>query len=195
MKTISKLALAAIVLSHHYAYAEGVKMYTGEDTPTAEEMADILFKNTNSPSRPKIKTRSISFSKKASTPPALPTPENAIQQAKAASIGLPIQFGYNSADILPESYTSLDEIAKLLQMPQYQHEKLLIEGHTDAAGPEDYNYYLSLQRAKAVKNYLVNRFNISANRLLTSGKGESSPLPNTSPRSPQNRRVQFYRAQ
>jgi outer membrane protein OmpA-like peptidoglycan-associated protein len=187
---LTEFAIAALLLSQGYAFAQEVKMYT-DSTPSAEEMANILFGDVPTQAKPKIKTRSINFSKK---PAALPSPQAALQQAKAASIGLPIRFGYNSTEILPESYASLDEVGKMLQMEQLRNEKLLIEGHTDASGSDTYNRYLSEKRALAVKNYLISRFNIEPHRLLVSGKGESDPLPGIPAYSAQNRRVQFYRA-
>ena len=81
----------------------------------------------------------------------------------------------------------------MMQMEKLADKKLLIEGHTDALGPEEYNEILSRKRAQSVKNYLQGKFNIAPERLLVSGKGESGILPGTKPTDPVNRRVQFYR--
>ena len=66
-----------------------------------------------------------------------------------------------------------------------------MEGHTDASGTENYNMILSKKRAGAVKNYLIKYYNISANRLLAKGKGETALLNNALPDSAANRRVRI----
>ena len=68
---------------------------------------------------------------------------------------------------------------------------VLIEGHTDATGPEPYNERLSERRAQAVKGYLVARHGIDAARLRAVGRGERAPLPGRDGEAPENRRVQF----
>jgi outer membrane protein OmpA-like peptidoglycan-associated protein len=67
-----------------------------------------------------------------------------------------------------------------------------IEGHTDTVGPADENRLLSERRANAVRDYLVERFSIAADRLVTEGLGESRLLVPTADETPQqrNRRVQ-----
>ena len=168
-------------------YAEDVKMY--ERPPSAAEMGNILFSNN---AAPKIKTRSISFGK--SKPVAEEQPQQKELAESSNTIGLPIKFGYNSTQILPESMPFLDEVGNMLSLEEFSEEKLVIEGHTDAAGSDKYNRYLSKKRAESVKNYLAKNFQITDNRLYVSGKGESSPLKGMDPYDGVNRRVQFYRA-
>ena len=82
----------------------------------------------------------------------------------------------------------------MLSSPDYANEKLLIEGHTDSKGSDQYNQYLSEKRAESVKKYLRENFNIASNRLFVTGMGESQPLNNVKSSSSANRRVQFRRA-
>ena len=66
-----------------------------------------------------------------------------------------ILFDLNSATIKAESKPVLEEVLGLLQgEPSW---KLTIEGHTDSTGSPDFNQKLSLQRADAVKAYLLGR--------------------------------------
>ena len=67
-----------------------------------------------------------------------------------------------------------------------------LEGHTDSTGPEAYNMGLSVRRAEAVKNHLVEN-GIDTSRLTTKGFGESNPIaPNdTAKGRAENRRVGF----
>ena len=190
--------IAACVAAHNVS-AGDVKMYNS--APSAEEMGRLLFGDDGSSGEPEMKTRSISFSKKKPSPSmeeaqpksiSKPVEETA-SASEPKALGLPIKFASNSATILDDSLPFLNEIGKMLSMDD--NRKILIEGHTDAAGSEDYNLMLSYRRAKSVRAYLVDNYNISESRLKVSGKGEMSPLEGTNPRDGINRRVQFYKAQ
>ena len=52
----------------------------------------------------------------------------------------------------------------------------IIEGHTDRVGTADHNMKLSLRRAEAVVNYLVEHFGIERSRLSAKGYGFSRPI-------------------
>lgn len=189
-----KSVLAVIVCSifmQSQAYAEDVQMII-DRVPSADEMAEILFPDSvdqsQVTSKPGVKKRSVSF-KKTSSDSMLEDSANASQ-----TLGLPIKFSFNSAEIETDSKPLLNEIGKMMTMDTLVNEKLLIEGHTDATGTEDYNYQLSKRRANAVKNYLVINFQIKPDRLLIKGMGENSPLKGRNAYDPSNRRVQFRRA-
>jgi outer membrane protein OmpA-like peptidoglycan-associated protein len=109
---------------------------------------------------------------------------------RGQSVGLPIEFAYDSAEIRLASQPFLDQIAALMR--QDHDLSLLVEGHTDSSGAELYNDTLSWKRAQAVKAYLTNQHGIPAARLKAAGVGERMPLLGTSPDDPRNRRVQFY---
>lgn len=184
---------SVLMLWQFNASAQGVKMYTGK-APSAEEMGSILFSNQPVQKTGDIKMRSISFGK----PKAAPTPAEFDTPAVAeqsSTIGLPIKFAYNSAQVLGESKPFLNEIGKMLSLPDFANERLIIEGHTDAGGSEKYNRFLSERRAQSVKKYLRQNFSIAANRLSITGMGESQPLPDVNPYAAVNRRVQFRKAQ
>ena len=102
-----------------------------------------------------------------------------------------VQFVVNNAQILPESYGLLAEVADLIaRTPALK--RLEVQGHTDNAGAPDYNQTLSDNRAKAVRQWLLDH-GIDANRLTAKGYGETKPLvPNlTATMKGKNRRVQF----
>jgi outer membrane protein OmpA-like peptidoglycan-associated protein len=69
---------------------------------------------------------------------------------------------------------------------------LLIEGYTSNDGDEDYNTELSVKRAEAVRDLLIN-LGVEKERLQVIGLGETSPIGNNdSPEGrAENRRVQF----
>lgn len=103
-----------------------------------------------------------------------------------------ILFDLNSANIKAESKPVLEEVLGLMQSePSW---KLTIEGHTDSTGSSDYNQKLSLQRADAVKAYLV-AAGIEAGFLQTQGFGSSKPVADNASElgRAQNRRVELVR--
>lgn len=121
--------------------------------------------------------------------PAAPA-ARAPSRAEPESIALPVQFGFDSADILPHARAQLDAVAEGIKMLP-EASRVLIEGHTDSTGPDEYNLQLSRKRAEAVKQYLVNSHGVTARRLLTAGFGETRPLSGNEAAAPENRRVQF----
>ena len=76
-------------------------------------------------------------------------------------------------------------------MNQYQDVIVELEGHTDSVGPEAYNQGLSQRRADAVRQVLIDRFNIQGSRISATGYGESQPIASndTAAGRQQNRRV------
>jgi outer membrane protein OmpA-like peptidoglycan-associated protein len=109
---------------------------------------------------------------------------------RPSALSLPVQFAFDSADILPAARQQLDALAAGIRMlPELQ--SVVVEGHTDANGPEHYNGQLSQRRAQAVKQYLVAVHRIEPARLRAVGLGEQAPLRGLDPYAGENRRVQF----
>jgi hypothetical protein len=68
--------------------------------------------------------------------------------------------------------------------------KIVLEGHSDTIGPEDFNHDLSLERANLVKTRLV-ELGVSADRIETVGLGGTRPLHSDTPDATSvNRRVE-----
>ncbi len=99
-------------------------------------------------------------------------------------------FATGSFKLLPKSFKSLDEVAKLLK----DDESLMVDvnGHTDAQGKDDKNQILSENRAAAVKAYLVSK-GISDSRLTSVGFGSTKPVAdnNTAAGRAKNRRTEL----
>ena len=85
-----------------------------------------------------------------------------------------IFFDFNSPVLRPESTPELERIRMMLATHR-QIEKVLIAGHTDGIGNDDYNLELSKRRAESVKGYLADK-GIDGGRIETVGKGESQPV-------------------
>ncbi|MFA5012593.1 MAG: OmpA family protein [Ignavibacteria bacterium] len=101
-----------------------------------------------------------------------------------------IVFKTSSAEIMPESLPILNKALEYLKT--HPTERYEIGGHCDTRGTAKYNQKLSENRAKSVKQWLVNN-GIDAGRLTTVGYSFNKPLvPNTSPENMQkNRRIEY----
>ena len=102
-----------------------------------------------------------------------------------------INFDFDSSVISINSYEILKRIGNVLNRDDMQTVKFEIIGHTDAKGDANYNQKLSEKRAKSVKNYLIDNYEIKSSRLNDIGKGESQLLPNIDSLDSKNRRVQI----
>jgi len=103
-----------------------------------------------------------------------------------------IQFASGSWEIDPVSYPMLDEVGEVLA--RWTEFVIEIGGHTDAQGGDMENQLLSLRRAKAVRDYLVEHFSaIQGRQLTTKGYGESHPIAKNESWDgrAKNRRVEF----
>ncbi|MEJ2422869.1 MAG: OmpA family protein [Candidatus Thiodiazotropha sp.] len=101
-----------------------------------------------------------------------------------------VLFSFGKTDLLPGAMNTIDKLAKFLA--EYPNKTVLIEGHTDNIGSEEYNQKLSEQRALAVKNALI-QVGVDASRIDTVGLGESSPITDNSTEAGRlkNRRVEI----
>ncbi len=101
-----------------------------------------------------------------------------------------IEFKFDSAKILKKGTSILDRVYEILQ--KYEKYDVIIEGHTDNIGEDDYNLKLSEKRAKAVLDYLEDK-GIEKKKMQFVGMGESVPLYNndTKENRRRNRRVEF----
>lgn len=105
-------------------------------------------------------------------------------------IDLEINFDYNSADISKTSLPNVQALGRALSDPGLRGSTFVVAGHTDAAGSDGYNQELSERRADSIKHYLVEKFNIAAENLVTVGYGKTKPKDPNAPMDPLNRRVQ-----
>ena len=103
-----------------------------------------------------------------------------------------IEFESNSYTFTPEAETSLKELFDLVNTAS-QNANLSIVGYTDNTGNPDKNIVLSLKRAKAVKQWLIDhsKQSFTSEKFSTDGKGGEDPVGSnaTSEGRQQNRRV------
>jgi outer membrane protein OmpA-like peptidoglycan-associated protein len=79
--------------------------------------------------------------------------------------------------------TKLDQVAEALKA-QGSEKRMVVEGHTDSQGSDRINQPLSLNRANAVRDYLVSR-GVDSDKIRAVGLGASRPLLDN--RNPENR--------
>jgi outer membrane protein OmpA-like peptidoglycan-associated protein len=114
--------------------------------------------------------------------------------AKATNRGLVVTLGdvlfdTGKSEIKGGAARNISKLAAFLN--EHKDRSVIIEGHTDNVGSDDYNMGLSQRRADSVKAYLVSE-GIVSSRIVTSGKGEASPVAgnDTASKRQQNRRVE-----
>lgn len=88
------------------------------------------------------------------------------------SVSVPIEFVTGSVDFTPKGWQAAQEL--LSQVLADGPSRISLIGHTDPRGDSAYNVRLSLERAKAVGNFL--RANGYDGDVWVEGKGESEPL-------------------
>jgi peptidoglycan-associated lipoprotein len=101
-----------------------------------------------------------------------------------------VHFEFDKYDIRPEDAKTLDANASWLK--SNAENLVLIEGHCDERGTNEYNLALGERRAKATMNYLVSQ-GVQANRITIISYGEERPLCNEKTDScwAKNRRAHF----
>jgi outer membrane protein OmpA-like peptidoglycan-associated protein len=123
--------------------------------------------------------------------------ERDIEGAKVERIGEGIKitfasgilFDVDQSDVKWEAQQNLIKLAGI--MNKYEDTDVLIEGHTDSDGAENYNLALSNRRARSVTNFLAN-LDVDATRFTIMGYGETQPVASneTAAGKAQNRRVE-----
>lgn len=109
---------------------------------------------------------------------------------KEGNTRLLIFFDFDKADLKEESIPELERVIEFLR--ENPDVKIAIEGHTDDVGSDEYNNSLSLNRANAVKKYIVDA-GIDSKRIKTEGYGKRKPLMQgtTDEARSKNRRVEM----
>lgn len=101
-----------------------------------------------------------------------------------------ILFDFDRAEIRMDAYKTLKDVATVLEA--YEGAPIRIEGHTDGIGGDAYNQTLSLTRAQAVHDWLVDA-GVNAGHLTQLGHGETQPIAtnDTADGRQLNRRVEI----
>ena len=109
--------------------------------------------------------------------------------AAASTCSYPtVEFDFNKSSLTSAAREGLERVADCLQLGG----TIVIEGHCDERGTEEYNLALGDRRARAVKRFLSS-LGVPSSKLRVVSKGEAEPID---PRSTEeawskNRRAQF----
>lgn len=106
-------------------------------------------------------------------------------------IDLTVNFDFNSDKLTTDGAKQVAEIASALADPSLGQAHIIVEGHTDGVGGDDYNLKLSYRRAMSVMQTLTERYNIPEAMLSAKGYGKKRPIASneTDLGRAQNRRV------
>lgn len=101
-----------------------------------------------------------------------------------------VRFEFQTAQLDQSSKQFLDQIAEIMQSNEWLKVELI--GHTCNVGTEERNKALSIERAKVVQQFLLQK-NVDSARILISGAGETQPITENTTEEGRsiNRRVEF----
>lgn len=125
---------------------------------------------------------------------ASPAVQQAVESCRDAlntEVKKGIRFASNKWDVLPESFKTLNRLAKIAKDCDSGF-VIEVGGHTDNVGSEEINQKISELRANAVRAFLT-KAGVEAGKLKTAGYGQSKPVAdNATPEGrAKNRRIEF----
>jgi OmpA-OmpF porin, OOP family len=120
----------------------------------------------------------------------VPTPEPAPAPEPEVIVIEGVHFDFDKDTLKPSAVDILDRAVAVMQ--KYPEMRFSVSGHTDSVGSDAYNDNLSLRRANAVRDYMV-QHGIASGRMDVSSHGERNPVADnsTSEGRARNRRVEI----
>ena len=124
-------------------------------------------------------------------PPPPPPPAPPPPPPKPAPVFENVYFNENKTNIDPVAAKALDRDGMTLK--ENPDIKVEIGGHTDAMGSEIAKQKISEKRAESAKKYIMDKFNISGDRMMVKGYGSQKPIADNKTKEgrAKNRRVEF----
>ena len=107
-------------------------------------------------------------------PAYVPPPPPVAPMPKKVSFSTDSLFGFDKSAVRPEGKAALDTFVGEVKGSSF--DVINVEGHTDRLGSAAYNQKLSVERAEAVKGYLVTSGGLDGSKISTVGKGETMPV-------------------
>jgi outer membrane protein OmpA-like peptidoglycan-associated protein len=191
-------AVAALSVSFVTFSSRGA--VSAEATPSVQQIIEALKPRKTrglsvKPSKAEIeKAQVIDDLKTKAASRGLSVPERQ-QLAEAVSdkpsLDFVIYFDFNSANISSKSKASLDALGTALKDDSLKDASIMVAGHTDAKGRNEYNLMLSEKRADAVRKYLSEKFDVAESNVTVVGYGAERLKDKQAPYASVNRRVQI----
>jgi outer membrane protein OmpA-like peptidoglycan-associated protein len=107
----------------------------------------------------------------------------------AERIDVEVRFAFGSAALDRAAAAKLTALGTELGKPERKGARLVVAGHTDARGGDEFNQRLSERRAAAVKHVLVERFGMPGETVVAVGHGKAEPKNAADPFAAENRRA------
>ena len=100
-----------------------------------------------------------------------------------------LNFDSGASNIKPQNFDLLNKVEKAIDV--FPRSEIIIDGHTDSFGGDDFNQKLSQDRAVSVQQYMINAMRIPSYRLIATGFGETRPVSSNETESgrARNRRI------
>lgn len=89
-----------------------------------------------------------------------------------------VNFDYNKANLRPKGVEALDKLAHFIINDPGHLKEVVVEGHTDYKGSDDYNMKLSQKRAQSVVDYMIKK-GVPSDKIHAEGKGKRVPAHGT----------------
>lgn len=112
-----------------------------------------------------------------------------VEEGIAVSFDNGILFDFDSSSLRPEGFENLRKLTRIINRDD--NTMLMIVGHTDSRGDEDYNLRLSERRAESASRFMISQ-GLSSSRIQTVGRGEKEPIADndTDEGRQENRRIE-----
>jgi outer membrane protein OmpA-like peptidoglycan-associated protein len=175
MKTLSKVVLLSIALS----ILPDVSVVRAQNDPQAAIAKKQMELERQ---RIELEKKSVELQQKELELQKAQQAFQAQQSGRSLSMNLSgdVLFDYDKTALKPEAEVALKKVAVVLS--QFPESKVTIEGYTDAKGSKSFNMDLAVQRAQAVKDWLVKNGGVLAANIATKGFGEDYAIaPNKNP--------------
>jgi outer membrane protein OmpA-like peptidoglycan-associated protein len=172
---VSAALLATTLIAVDLARAQDQTQKQQEQQPTREQVIESL--------RAKQLTRCPQFD-----------PKYGCALAPAERIDVEVNFALGSAALGRAAAAQLTALGAELAKPERKGTRLVVAGHTDARGGDEFNQRLSERRAAAVKDVLVGRLGMPEETVIAVGHGKAEPKNTADPYAAENRRVEISAA-
>jgi outer membrane protein OmpA-like peptidoglycan-associated protein len=166
---------------------------------SAQQIRDGLkvskTRSLSAPDRPAISSEDLAAIKRITSKSRSLSAADRDQMAEIATkrpkVNLEINFDYNSAALTPKAEPQLNSLGEALTSNDLKGSIVLLGGHTDAKGGDEYNQSLSERRAETVRRFLIERYKIPASNLVAAGYGKKGLKNPAEPLAAENRRVEI----
>lgn len=114
----------------------------------------------------------------AAPPPVVvaqaPLPAPVVVPLRRVNYAAESLFAFATSEVRPEGKVALDNFA--VELAGTQYDNIVVEGHTDRLGSTAFNQNLAMQRAEAVKDYLVQVRGLDSSKVRAVAMGEDKPV-------------------